>query len=627
MNDASVWWDWSPPPSPPAPPPPWPQPNPKWYMPGSQYWSWDDPRWPTIGRVVPDRYPLLQGALWETLLKQSGFVGKMYVGVTVSVPNIYAPGGYDTYSSGEQFSPEAAAEIDKLRNAGYDFKHKHPDRRTFNTYLGFFGPQGLIQDIKIEGNDGSRQLLQALTFVAPIFAPQIAAALNVPTQAVSAAIKIASGAEPEKVLVSTLAPIAAQEVVSFIGAQSLNIDPTLLEVSAPEAAQQIAAEMLQPPALLPEAPYIEAPPAYVPPVSVFEPVIEVPYIEAPPAYVPPVSVFEPVIEVPYIEAPLLTALPEVLPTFEPMPDIGSGSVWEATVDAPVFFDEAPMPNAPMSTPTPIQSSGRRRFRFIPEPAPEPAFETGPVNPLLPEPPPTIEAPTIEVPTMLDDPFTLPEGYDIGFDPYTFDIPEFDIPAFEVPTLDAGEPVYMEPVSLETVTVDQVAPLTPDALASVEVADFASVPVTTVPPPAADEWTLREVITDATAAMVAAAGLVVAFNRLRDVAGGGAVNSTASARTGTGAQVQARDDGMVWTRDPQGRVTSSKPAAGLLQMTTTGNGIINNGNGTYTLIRPDGSRSTLRYPGTAGAALSSLPAWAPWALAGGAALLLVAARRR
>jgi hypothetical protein len=305
-------------------------------------------------------------------------------------------------------------------------------------------------------------------------------------------------------------------------------------------------------------------------------------------------------------------VPQVVQSLVPTPDLLD--VAPTTIDPDILDLEAATVAELTSVPDPL----------LPIPDLSPVFEEAPLLTALPEPPPTIEAPTIEVPTMLDDPLTLPVGYDIGFDPYAFDIPEFDIPAFEVPTFDAGEPV-----SLETVTVDQVAPLTPDALASVEVADFASVPVTTVPPPAADEWTLRDVITDATAAMVAAAGLVVAFNRLRDVAGGGAVNTTASTRTGSGAQVQARDDGMVWTRDPQGRVTSSRPAAGLLQTTTTGNGIINNGDGTYTLIRPDGSRSTLRYPGTAGASgagFAGLPAWAPWALAGGAALLLVAGRR-
>jgi len=372
---------------------------------------------------------------------------------------------------------------------------------------------------------------------------QIAAATGLPAVAAEGiarvAVTVASGGDAERAVLSIVVPQAVQTLVptpDLLDVAPTTIDPDILELEAATVAEL---------------------------TSVPDPLLPIPDLS---------PVFE--------EAPLLTALPEVLPTFEPMPDIGS--VWEETADAPVFFDEAPPAYVP---PAPVLELPLEPAPFVSEP------------------------PIIEVPTMLDDPFTLPEGYDIGFDPYAFDIPGFD--------------------AIDIVTVDQVAPLTPDALASVEVADFASVPVTTVPPPAADEWTLREVITDATAAMVAAAGLVVAFNRLRDVAGGGAVNSTASARTGTGAQVQARDDGMVWTRDSQGRVTSSRPAPGLLQMTTTGNGIINNGDGTYTLIRPDGSRSTLRYPGTAGASgagFAGLPAWAPWALAGGAALLLVAGRR-
>jgi hypothetical protein len=231
----------------------------------------------------------------------------------------------------------------------------------------------------------------------------------------------------------------------------------------------------------------------------------------------------------------------------------------------------------------------------------------------------------EVVTM--DPFDLPVDYDIDFDPYTFDLPVFDIPDLgdiTTPPMATCMAIMPEcgydvpdPVMIQPLTRDVVADL------GIEGRDFATLPVSSVAPPTASEWSITGVIQDATAAMLAAAGLVAAY---RQLTGGGRVNTTAAARTPQGANVQARDDGLIWTRDEQGRVTSTRPPTGLLQTTTTGRGIINNGDGTYTLIGADGQSQVVRYAGAGAGIMAGLPAWAPWALVGGAALLLVARSR-
>ena len=523
---------------------------------------------------------------WFPLARPLGFQGP----VSFHVSGMGSAGEGDSFSYDEP-TPEFRAFVDRARAAGFDWVEKASNFHYFNNWFGFRLPDGeVIAQTKTDDSDEFQELLA--TAIIPVLSiaggfgfigAQIAAATGAPSIVAEAAAKIAltaaAGGDVEQTLLGIVVPQVAQTLIpapSILDIPAPTFDPTLIEVGPIATVAELVS--------LPEP---------LPPVPVFES-LPVPVFEAP--LVPVFEVMEPVFSLPepvFEPPPVFELLPELLPVFEPL---------EPVFELPEQVIEVPLEPLPIQEPELILA-------------------------------PTIQEPIISEVPMWDDPFDLPSGYDVSFDAWTIDIPTFEVPSIEsfVPGI---EDFYVQPLpefdALPDIPVSEMAPLTPDTIASVEVTDFAGpadVPVSSVRPPVAEEWTVGEAIKDATAAMVAAAGLVVAFNRLRDAAGGGAVNTTASARTGAGAQVQARDDGMVWTRDPQGRVTSSRPAVGLLQTTTTGNGIINNGNGTYTLIRPDGSRSTLRYPGAVGAAFAGLPAWAPWALAGGAALLLVAARRR
>lgn len=78
------------------------------------------------------------------------------------------------------------------------------------------------------------------------------------------------------------------------------------------------------------------------------------------------------------------------------------------------------------------------------------------------------------------------------------------------------------------------------------------------------------------------------------------------------------DGTVTVRNTQtGQVTKGMPEKGVPYAMANGSTIINNGNGTFTTIRPDGTSITSSYGGGASSGLSAIP---PMYLYGGGALL-------
>ena len=82
------------------------------------------------------------------------------------------------------------------------------------------------------------------------------------------------------------------------------------------------------------------------------------------------------------------------------------------------------------------------------------------------------------------------------------------------------------------------------------------------------------------------------------------------------------------RDANGRTTVQRPAKGYGEMAADGTVIINNGDGTYTKVLPDGRQQTLRYPSNlsmVGAQASAMKA-APLLLIGGAALYFMMRKR-
>jgi hypothetical protein len=273
----------------------------------------------------------------------------------------------------------------------------------------------------------------------------------------------------------------------------------------------------------------------------------------------------------------------------------------------------------------------------------PVFE--PLPDLPPEPlPPTIEPPG--VPTM-DDFFTADDydfrdfgSLDFGIDDgYFFDtvepIPTVDagdwfigpMPLPDFPAIDADD-TWTMPVTggevedlvtvgdINVITADEVANYTGTGGAGGIVETGGTGPGTTV----------IEVIKDATAAMVAALGLVQAYRSLTSKP---APNPVAQARQGSNT-VRANPNGTITTTTATGQTRTARPPVGQPQMTTDGTMIVNNGDGTYTRIGRDGQSVINRYPlditQRFGAAASS-PYTLPLLLAGGAALVLFATRKR
>lgn len=129
-------------------------------------------------------------------------------------------------------------------------------------------------------------------------------------------------------------------------------------------------------------------------------------------------------------------------------------------------------------------------------------------------------------------------------------------------------------------------------------------------PAASPFDFNSAIKSITFAAQSALGLVTAWKAAKY----GGINASARVVNPNGSQTVVSDSGMVMTRDQSGRVSQTKPAPGEARLTTSGNIVVNNGDGTYTLISQSGERRVIAYPGTqsgnvyvpsAGGGLSSL----------------------
>jgi hypothetical protein len=609
------------------------------------YWKWNDPRWGAWGESPENmRYPI--NDLWEKLIRQAGFAGEVYKPWTYTVMNEY--GGWDEIQGGLTYTDAAKSAIDALRARGFDLARKHPDRRTYNTYWGLFTPDGQVQDIKIEGDDGAGNLLKIALFMAPVWAGPLASLLSVPTPVVSLGTKLITGQDPVKAVVSTLAPIAVDAVLPavsvlpdtsigpilpadewldapFVGPvmPGFDVDPGFVVPTLPVTDDALlTAELLTAPALLPELDPIETMgPTVIPPPPVYEP--------PPPVYEPPPPVFEPE-PLPFYEPPPPVYEPPP-PVFEPEP-------------LPVFEPPAPPayepPAPPVYEPEPVQ--------FEPVPVVElPPVETMTPIPTIDAAPPTIEpvevfTQPVEVPKMDDDEFywggveVEAPAFDVDFsDPFaSVEIPEFDVSIPEYgddiyTTAWDADPIYGPPIPGETyppaydvVTVDDAAQLSADILVGgsggglVEVGgNFAP-----NPDPSSPGLSVGQILKDANSIMLDALKLVDSYRRLVNPQ---PPNRVTQARVGS-STVRATPDGMIVTTDASGRTVRTKPPVGQPQMTTDGSMIVNNGDGTYTSISPSGAMATNRYP-TTGAAAASHPYTTPL-LIGGAILALVALTR-
>lgn len=129
----------------------------------------------------------------------------------------------------------------------------------------------------------------------------------------------------------------------------------------------------------------------------------------------------------------------------------------------------------------------------------------------------------------------------------------------------------------------------------------------------DSGSVTGVVNTLTGAALAALKLTQAWNQAKNPA------PVAQARVVSPQAVQSVSDaGVIITRGANGTVTAARPPVGEARSTTGGNVVVNNGDGTYTLITPSGERRAISY----GANTGTDPAAVPWSLLiGGAGLLL------
>lgn len=125
---------------------------------------------------------------------------------------------------------------------------------------------------------------------------------------------------------------------------------------------------------------------------------------------------------------------------------------------------------------------------------------------------------------------------------------------------------------------------------------------------------RNVVNQASQTVLTAIAAVNAFKRATNPQ----INPSAQNVAANGTVTRALDTGVVQTRAPDGRIVNQRPPVGVAQATVTGSHIINNGDGTYTLIGADGQRRVIQYGANSGSAMSDLP-W-PIIIGGVGALL-------
>lgn len=204
----------------------------------------------------------------------------------------------------------------------------------------------------------------------------------------------------------------------------------------------------------------------------------------------------------------------------------------------------------------------------------------------------------------------------GFDVPTFDAPAFNAPAFEF----TASTSPLDPFAFSA------QPGFDQGLTFTAAPDFSgfNVPEVRIEPPRPasvdDRWFTKDTVNTVSAAALSALQLVKAYRNLDAPA----VLTQARAQTNAGA-VSALDTGVIQTRGPDGRIVNTRPPAGVAQSTVSGNVMVNNGDGTYTLIDRAGNRRVIQYgsESPAGFDLSSVPV-AAWLAGAG---LLVAVLKR
>lgn len=141
------------------------------------------------------------------------------------------------------------------------------------------------------------------------------------------------------------------------------------------------------------------------------------------------------------------------------------------------------------------------------------------------------------------------------------------------------------------------------------------PANVKPPPDSSSWNPIQVVQGLTSAAMSALTLIKAYRQLDQPS----INTTARVVRPDGSVSVVSSNGMIQTRSPSGQIVSQKPPVGVPQSTLSGDLVVNNGNGTYTVVSPRGETATYNY---ASGQTSSESAISPTLLLGGGAVLLL-----
>lgn len=188
------------------------------------------------------------------------------------------------------------------------------------------------------------------------------------------------------------------------------------------------------------------------------------------------------------------------------------------------------------------------------------------------------------------------GFSFDWDGQSIDVrPAETIPDIPMPTpisLDMDQP--LPPIQWDPVTFDPIADGALINTLPVDTRTGNPIVPSVTPPPNSNAWSLSNVTQGISAAAMAALQLVKAYRSLDTPS----VQTSARVVRPNGAVSVVGSNGLIQTRDAAGNITAGKPPVGVPQATLAGNYIVNNGDGTYTVIAPDGTRRVMQYGGGA-----------------------------
>lgn len=217
-------------------------------------------------------------------------------------------------------------------------------------------------------------------------------------------------------------------------------------------------------------------------------------------------------------------------------------------------------------------------------------------------------------TLSNDPIFQPNEFasgsfdfsDVGFnqtpefsfdmDGFSFYVPPAEIVSFipdaaplpDVTIFDAAgafdDPITFNPFSSNSFT---------NALPVAPANNLPAVPPATSPPNSTN-WNPSTIVQGISSAALAALSVVKAYRQLDAPQ----IQTTARTTRPGGAVSVIGNNGLIQTRAPNGTITATKPPVGVPQATTTGNFVVNNGDGTYSVVAPDGQTRSFAYSGAA-----------------------------